>query len=90
VGEIGGNTWGVDNIIEGELVHEGAELEEKGQRLEWVPLSASIELVSVGYARESHKPVRYRLRRQRQLLRKFSSNSKCRKQCCWAAVTYRP
>ena len=33
VGEIGSNTWGVDNIVEGELIDERAELEEEGQRL---------------------------------------------------------
>lgn len=33
VGEIGGNTGGVDNIVEGELIDERAELEEEGQRL---------------------------------------------------------
>ena len=33
MGEIGSNTWGVDNIVEGELIDERAELEEEGQRL---------------------------------------------------------
>ena len=32
--EIGRNTGSVDNIVEGELVDEGARLEEKGERLE--------------------------------------------------------
>lgn len=33
MGEIGSNTWGVDNIVEGELIDERAVLEEEGQRL---------------------------------------------------------
>lgn len=33
VGEIGSNTGGVDNIVEGELIDERAGLEEEGQRL---------------------------------------------------------
>lgn len=33
MGEIGGNTWGVDNIVEGELIDERAVLQEEGQRL---------------------------------------------------------
>ena len=35
MGEIGRNTWSVDNIVEGELVNEWACLEEKGQWL-WI------------------------------------------------------
>jgi hypothetical protein len=34
VREIGRNTGSVDNIVEGELIDEGARLEEKGERLE--------------------------------------------------------
>lgn len=34
MGEVSGNTGCVDNIVEGELVHEGGELQEQGQRLE--------------------------------------------------------
>ena len=30
VGEIGGDTWGVDDIVKGELVDERARLEEEG------------------------------------------------------------
>jgi hypothetical protein len=33
VGEIGCNTGSVDDIVEGELVNEGARLEQKGQWL---------------------------------------------------------
>lgn len=33
MGQIGGNTGGVDNIVEGELIDERAVLEEEGQRL---------------------------------------------------------
>lgn len=33
VGQVGGNTGGVDDIVEGELVDKGAELEEQGQGL---------------------------------------------------------
>lgn len=33
VGEISGNTWGVDNIVESELIDERAGLEEEGQWL---------------------------------------------------------
>ena len=34
VREIGSDTGGVDNIVEGELVDERAGLEEEGERLE--------------------------------------------------------
>lgn len=33
MGKVGGNTWSVDNIVEGELVNERACLQEEGQRL---------------------------------------------------------
>lgn len=33
MGKVGGNTGGVDDIVEGKLVNEGRELEEEGQRL---------------------------------------------------------
>ena len=33
VGEIGGDAWGVDDIVEGELVDERACLEEEGEGL---------------------------------------------------------
>jgi len=33
VGEIGGDTWGVDNIVESELVDKRASLHEEGERL---------------------------------------------------------
>ena len=33
MGEISGNTWGVDNIVESELIDERAGLEEEGQWL---------------------------------------------------------
>lgn len=32
--EVSGNAGCVDDIVEGELVHEGRELQEQGQRLE--------------------------------------------------------
>ncbi len=31
--KVGGNTWGVDNIVKRELVNEWAGLEEEGQWL---------------------------------------------------------
>lgn len=34
MGEVSGNAWCVDDIVERELVHEGGELQEQGQRLE--------------------------------------------------------
>lgn len=34
MGEVSGNAGCVDDIVEGELVHEGRELQEQGQRLE--------------------------------------------------------
>lgn len=34
MGEVSGNAGCVDDIVEGELVHEGGELQEQGQRLE--------------------------------------------------------
>lgn len=33
MGEVSGNARSVDDIVEGELVHEGGELQEQGQRL---------------------------------------------------------
>ena len=33
MGQVGGDTGGVDNIVEGELVNERGELEEQRQRL---------------------------------------------------------
>jgi hypothetical protein len=33
VGKIGGDAGGIDDIVEGELIDKGAELEEEGQRL---------------------------------------------------------
>lgn len=33
MGDIGSDTWSVDDIVEGELVNERAELQEQGQRL---------------------------------------------------------
>lgn len=33
MGEVSGNTGCVNDIVEGELVHEGGELQEQGQRL---------------------------------------------------------
>ena len=36
VREIGRNTGGVDNIVQSELVHQGAELEQEGQWLDEV------------------------------------------------------
>jgi hypothetical protein len=33
VGEVSGNTRGVNNIVEGKLVDESARLEEEGKRL---------------------------------------------------------
>jgi hypothetical protein len=33
VREISSNTWGVDDIVEGELIHERAGFQEKGKRL---------------------------------------------------------
>ena len=48
VGEIGGDTWSVDNIIERELVNEGAELQKQGQWLEWVVgVNVSTELAFI-------------------------------------------
>lgn len=34
MGQVGSNTGSVDNIVQGELVNEGAELQEEGQWLE--------------------------------------------------------
>lgn len=34
MGEVSGNAGCVDDIVEGELVHERGELQEQGQRLE--------------------------------------------------------
>jgi hypothetical protein len=36
VGEIGGNAWGVDNIVEGELIDERGSLEKEGQWLQHI------------------------------------------------------
>lgn len=33
VRQISTNTWGVDNIVEGEFINERAELQKQGQRL---------------------------------------------------------
>lgn len=33
MGKIGGNTWGIDDIVEGELINERRGLEEKRQWL---------------------------------------------------------
>lgn len=33
MGDIGSDTGGVDDIVKGELVNEGGELQEQGQRL---------------------------------------------------------
>jgi hypothetical protein len=33
VGKVGGNTWGVDNIVKGELVDVRGGLEEQRKRL---------------------------------------------------------
>lgn len=33
MGEIGRNTGGVDNIVQGKLIDEGAGLQEEGERL---------------------------------------------------------
>ena len=33
VGKVGGDTWGIDDIVEGKLVNEGAGLQQEGQRL---------------------------------------------------------
>ena len=33
MGQVSGNAGCVDDIVEGELVHEGGELQEQGQRL---------------------------------------------------------
>lgn len=41
--EISCNTGGVDNIVEGELVNEGAELEEKGQ---WLSLIVGVSFLN--------------------------------------------
>lgn len=67
VREISGDTWSVHNIIEGELVDEGTELEEQGQRLSKARVTVSIALVSYEIASKGYKPVRYRQRHQRQL-----------------------
>lgn len=48
VREVGGNTWSVHNIIECELVDEGTELEEQGQRLRRVRVTVSIGMASSG------------------------------------------
>ena len=48
VGEIGSNTGGIDNIVEGQLIDERAVLEEEGQRLnEYVSTIGSLH----GYSR---------------------------------------
>lgn len=55
MGEVSGNAGCVDDIVEGELVHEGGELQEQGQRLaEAVAVSESScqpvqILLSAGY-----------------------------------------
>lgn len=71
MGEIGGNTWSVDNIIEGELVNERGELEEEGQRLGRGIVS--VKLASFEISPDSHKPVQYRQKHQRQLLKHIST-----------------
>lgn len=68
MGEVSGNAGCVDDIVEGELVHEGGELQEQGQRLaEEVAVSgSSCQRVQILLSAGS-LPVQYRQRHQRQL-----------------------
>lgn len=68
MGEVSGNAGCVDDIVEGELVHEGGELQEQGQRLargggqQELLSECSDSSLPAGYS-----PVQYRQRHQRQL-----------------------
>lgn len=75
--EIGSDTGGVDDIVEGELINERRELEEEGQGLRHI-WSAYVAFISTCEPRISARdlprpklgyntPVRYRQRRQQQL-----------------------
>jgi hypothetical protein len=61
VRQVGGNTGGVDNIVEGELIDERGELQEQGQGLRRVDQYRRITYGG-GFI-----PVQYRRRRQQQL-----------------------
>lgn len=77
VGEIGGNTGSVDNIVQSQLVDERTGLEEEGQRL--VAKRCAVSFggpIYADYKRESREgrrrkfiPVQYLRRHQQQLLR---------------------
>lgn len=47
MGEVSGNAGCVDDIVEGELVHEGGELQEQGQRLaeRWRSAGAPVKVL---------------------------------------------
>lgn len=47
MGQVSGNAGCVDDIVEGELVHEGGELQEQGQRLarRWRSAGARIKVL---------------------------------------------
>lgn len=67
--KVGGNTGGVDDIVEGKLVNEGRELKEEGQRLRKRDLVSPCAALTCAQRRGSGVtlPVQYRQRRQQQL-----------------------
>lgn len=68
MGQVGSNTGSVDNIVQGELVNEGAELQEEGQWLEKKGgLARSALFSSLPRLASKSIPVRYHQRRRRQL-----------------------
>jgi hypothetical protein len=62
VGEVGGDTGGVDNIVEGELVNERGELQEQRQRLQGM-----CQWTAFPGCQQGDLPVQYRPRRRQQL-----------------------
>lgn len=62
--QVGGNTGGVDNIVEGELIDERGELQEQGQGLWRIDQHRRM---ADDASRGSFIPVQYRRRRQQQL-----------------------
>lgn len=73
MGEIGGNTGSVDNIVQSQLVDEGTGLEEEGQRLEErCAVSFRVRLRGLYQKIEQKQesiPVQYLRRHQQQLSR---------------------
>lgn len=69
MGQVSGNAGCVDDIVEGELVHEGGELQEQGQRLaQRVAVSkSSCQSAQILLFQLGNSPVQYRQRHQRQL-----------------------